>query len=69
MNFLTNSMEKGTKIVFTRQQNEVVKHNVDKRYTINLISKISDNHNNDLIQRWKIIMNKDQILDVQEITF
>ena len=69
MNFLTNSMEKGTKIVFTRQQNEVVKHNVDKRYTINLISKISDSHNNDLIQRWKIIMNKDQILDVQEITF
>ncbi|GHA57961.1 hypothetical protein ACFFLZ_17465 [Photobacterium aphoticum] len=64
---ITKLMEKGSQKIYQLRDGQVSKESVEKRHLINLITRETDEDNTVRIQRWKIIMNRSKIVDVEPI--
>jgi len=60
-------MEKGSQRIYQLKDGQVTKESVEKRHLINLITKETDEDNTVRIQRWKIIMNRSKIVDIEPV--
>lgn len=64
---ITKLMEKGSQKIYQLNDGQVSKESVDKRHLINLITRERDEDNTVRIQRWKIVMNRSKIVDIEPI--
>lgn len=60
-------MEKGSQRIYQLKDGQVTKDSVEKRHLINLITQETDEDNTTRIQRWKIIMNRSKVVDIEAI--
>ncbi|UTV26522.1 hypothetical protein [Photobacterium atrarenae] len=60
-------MEKGSQRVYQLKDGQVSKESVEKRHLINLITKETDEDMTVRIQRWKIIVNRSKIVDIEAV--
>jgi hypothetical protein len=60
-------MEKGSQRLYQLKDGQVTKESVEKRHLINLITKETDEDKTVRIQRWKIIMSRSKIVDIEVI--
>ena len=67
LRILSSLMEKGAQRIYQLKEGQVTKESVEKRHLINLITKETDEDNTVRIQRWKIIMNRSKIVDIEMI--
>ncbi len=61
-------MEKGSQRLYQLNDGQVTKESVEKRHLINLITQETDEDKTVRIQRWKIIMSRSKIIDIEAIT-
>ncbi|MEZ9449036.1 hypothetical protein AB4184_16450 [Vibrio splendidus] len=65
---LTRLMDKGSNNVYRLNEGQVSRESVEKRHLLNLIIK-EDNHDTEpTYYRWKIVMNRSKIVDIEQIT-
>lgn len=60
-------MEKGSQRLYQLNDGQVTKESVEKRHLINLITQETDEDKTVRIQRWKIIMSRSKIVDIEPI--
>ncbi|WP_318468009.1 hypothetical protein [Photobacterium leiognathi] len=60
-------MEKGSQRLYQLNDGQVTKESVEKRHLFNLITKETDEDKTVRIQRWKIIMSRSKIVDIEPI--
>ncbi|MDN3679210.1 hypothetical protein QWZ04_02570 [Vibrio tapetis subsp. quintayensis] len=61
-------MEKGSNRIYQLKDGQVSKESVEKRHLLNLIIK-EDNHlGEETYYRWKIVVNRSKIVDIEKIT-
>ncbi|RKR04299.1 hypothetical protein C7446_1504 [Kushneria sinocarnis] len=64
---LSRLMERETDQVYRLKKDEVVRDEVEKRHQLNLVIRTLENEQVS-IQRWKITMNRSEIVDIEEVT-
>ncbi|MGF1725014.1 hypothetical protein [Photobacterium nomapromontoriensis] len=64
---ITKLMEKGSQKIYQLKDGQVSKESVEKRHLINLITREIDEDSTVRIQRWKVIMNRSKIVDIESI--
>ncbi len=67
MRVFARLMEKGSQRIYRLKDDQVVKESVEKRHLINLITRTIDGDDQPVIQRWKIVMNRSKIVDIELI--
>ena len=67
LRMVTKLMEKGSQKIYQLKDGQVSKESVEKRHLINLITRETDEDMTVRIQRWKIIMNRSRIVDIEPI--
>jgi hypothetical protein len=67
LGILTGLMEKEAQHIFQVQNNKVSKELVEKRHLINLITKETDADNMVCLQRWKVVMSRSKITDIEAV--
>ncbi|MEZ9702432.1 hypothetical protein AB4455_21770 [Vibrio sp. 10N.261.46.E12] len=65
---LTRLMDKGSNKVYRLNEGQVSRESVEKRHLINLIIKENNHDNEPTYYRWKIVMNRSKIVDIEQIT-
>ncbi|PMH46486.1 hypothetical protein BCU68_00070 [Vibrio sp. 10N.286.49.B3] len=64
---LTRLMDKGSNKIYQLKEGQVSRESVEKRHLLNLIIK-ENNHDGSLnYYRWKIVMNRSKIVDIEQI--
>lgn len=67
LRLLTRLMSKTTHRVYAVKEGQVTREKVERRYQLNLIScSVQEGHSMD-IQRWKIIISRSGIVDIEEV--
>jgi hypothetical protein len=65
---ITRLMDKGSSKIYQLKDGQVSKESVEKRHLLNLIIK-EDNHDAEPnYYRWKIVLNRSKIVDIEQIT-
>ncbi|MCW8344452.1 hypothetical protein MD535_00225 [Vibrio sp. ZSDZ65] len=64
---LTRLMDKSNNRFFRLQEGQVVKESLEKRHLLNLIIKENNYDTEPLYYRWKIILNRSKIVDIEQI--
>ncbi|ART82792.1 hypothetical protein CBP31_09265 [Oceanisphaera profunda] len=67
LNLLSKLMEKGSHHVYQLKDGQVSRHAVEKRYLINLVTREIQGQNPPVIQRWKLVMSRSKIVEIEEI--
>jgi len=67
LGILTGLMEKGSQRIYQVQDGKVSQELVEKRHLINLIIKETDAHDRVHIQRWKVVMSRSKIVDIEAV--
>ncbi|MEC9483628.1 MAG: hypothetical protein UMU75_09965 [Halomonas sp.] len=67
LNVLSKLMDKGAHEVYRLVDGEVVRETVEKRYLVNLVARQVRGNRAPTIQRWKIVMNRSRILEVEAV--
>ncbi|MGJ8514227.1 hypothetical protein R84981_000136 [Carnimonas sp. R-84981] len=67
LELLTSLMQQGSHRIFLLEDGEVSSRKVEKRYQFNLIARSQQGDHAPDIQRWKIVLNRSRILDIEEI--
>ena len=67
LSLLSKLMEKGTHHVYQLKEGQVARHPVEKRYLINLVTREVQGQNPPIIQRWKVVMSRSKIVEIEEI--
>lgn len=67
LNLLSKLMEKGSHHVYQLKEGQVSRHAVEKRYLINLVTREIQGHKPPVIQRWKLVMSRSKIVEIEEI--
>ena len=65
---LTRLMDKGSNKVYRLNEGQVSRESVEKRHLLNLIIKENNHDNEPTYYRWKIVMNRSKIVDIEEIS-
>ncbi|MEF1230254.1 hypothetical protein QTO02_22700, partial [Vibrio fortis] len=65
---LTRLMDKGSNKVYRLNEGQVSRESVEKRHLLNLIIKENNHDSEPTYYRWKIVMNRSKIVDIEEIT-
>ncbi|MCK8077433.1 hypothetical protein MSG34_14795 [Vibrio sp. 1CM2L] len=65
---LTRLMDKGSNKVYRLNEGQVSRESVEKRHLLNLIIKENNHDNEPTYYRWKIVMNRSKIVDIEQIT-
>ncbi|WP_087018003.1 hypothetical protein [Thaumasiovibrio subtropicus] len=60
-------MEKGSQRIYRLKEDKVIKESVEKRHLINLITRTLDDNEEPVVQRWKIVMTRSKIVDIESI--
>jgi len=63
---LTRLMDKGSNRIYTLNNGQVSRESVEKRHLINLIIKEDSHTNNPRYYRWKVILNRSKIVDIEK---
>ncbi|MBC7004715.1 hypothetical protein BIZ37_19310 [Photobacterium sp. BZF1] len=64
---ITRLMEKGSQKIYQLKDGQVSKESVEKRHLINLVTREKVDDKTISIQRWKVIMNRSKIVDIEPI--
>ncbi|KLV07209.1 hypothetical protein ABT56_06620 [Photobacterium aquae] len=64
---ITRLMEKGSQKIYQVKDGQVTRESVEKRHLFNLITRERDEDQTVRIQRWKVIMNRSKIVDIEAI--
>ena len=64
---ISKLMEKGSQRIYRLKDGQVTKESVEKRHLINLITKETDEDNTVRIKRWKVVMNRSKIVDIEAV--
>ncbi|MGF1682970.1 hypothetical protein [Photobacterium minamisatsumaniensis] len=67
LRIITKLMEKGSQKIYLLKDGQVSKETVEKRHLINLITRETDEDNTVRVRRWKVIMNRSKIVDIEAI--
>ncbi|MBO1520101.1 hypothetical protein [Oceanisphaera pacifica] len=67
LSLLAKLMEKGSHHVYQLKEGQVARHPVEKRYLINLVTREVQGHNPPTVQRWKVVMSRSKIVEIEEI--
>ncbi|WP_135385086.1 hypothetical protein [Vibrio tasmaniensis] len=65
---LTRLMDKGSNNVYRLNEGQVSRESVEKRHLLNLIIKENNHDDEPTYYRWKIVMNRSKIVDIEQIT-
>ncbi|SBT15266.1 hypothetical protein [Vibrio celticus] len=65
---LTRLMDKGSNKIYRLNEGQVSRESVEKRHLLNLIIKENNHDNEPTYYRWKIVMNRSKIVDLEQIT-
>ncbi|MEZ8022468.1 MULTISPECIES: hypothetical protein [unclassified Vibrio] len=65
---LTRLMDKGSNKIYRLNEGQVSRESVEKRHLLNLIIKENNHDNKPTYYRWKIVMNRSKIVDIEQIT-
>ncbi|MEZ8287581.1 hypothetical protein AB4354_01160 [Vibrio splendidus] len=65
---LTRLMDKGSNNVYRLKEGQVSRESVEKRHLLNLIIKENNHDTEPTYYRWKIVMNRSKIVDIEQIT-
>ena len=65
---LTRLMDKGSNKIYRLNEGQVSRDSVEKRHLLNLIIKENNPDNEPTYYRWKIVMNRSKIVDIEQIT-
>ncbi|MFA0162162.1 hypothetical protein AB4457_12570 [Vibrio splendidus] len=65
---LTRLMDKGSNNVYRLNEGQVSRESVEKRHLLNLIIKENNHDSEPTYYRWKIVMNRSKIVDIEQIT-
>ena len=65
---LTRLMDKGSNKIYRLNEGQVSRDSVEKRHLLNLIIKENNHDNEPTYYRWKIVMNRSKIVDIEQIT-
>lgn len=68
LHVLSKLMDKGAHEVYELVDGEVTRAAVEKRYLLNLVIKHTQGNRQATVQRWKIVMNRSRILDVEAVS-
>ncbi|PSJ42525.1 hypothetical protein C7I36_09600 [Zobellella taiwanensis] len=64
---LARLMEKGSHHVYQFKDNQVARQPVEKRYLLNLVTREVQGQNPPVIQRWKVVMSRSKIVEIEEM--
>ncbi|AEX99811.1 hypothetical protein GU3_00275 [Oceanimonas sp. GK1] len=64
---LARLMEKGSHHVYQLKDNQVSRQPVEKRYLFNLITREVQGQKPPVLQRWKVVVSRSKIVEVEEI--
>ncbi|MGF1845095.1 hypothetical protein L4C39_18205 [Vibrio clamense] len=64
---LTRLMDKGSNKIYQLNEGQVSKESVEKRHLLNLIIKENNHDGEPNYYRWKIIMNRSKIVDIEQV--
>lgn len=67
LSLLARLMEKGSHHVYQLKEGQVSRQTVEKRYLINLVTREVQGDNPPIIQRWKVVMSRSKIVEIEEI--
>ena len=67
LTLLSKLMEKGSHHVYQLKEGQVSRHAVEKRYLINLVTREIQGQKPPVIQRWKLVMSRSKIVEIEEI--
>ncbi|WP_435246980.1 hypothetical protein ACMAZD_09025 [Vibrio sp. nBUS_14] len=65
---LTRLMDKRSNNVYRLNEGQVSRESVEKRHLLNLIIKENNHDSEPTYYRWKIVMNRSKIVDIEQIT-
>ncbi|MFS1491897.1 hypothetical protein BCT96_008050 [Vibrio splendidus] len=65
---LTRLMDKGSNNVYRLKEGQVSRESVEKRHLLNMIIKENNHDTEPTYYRWKIVMNRSKIVDIEQIT-
>ncbi|MEZ8319902.1 hypothetical protein [Vibrio splendidus] len=65
---LTRLMDKRSNNVYRLNEGQVSRESVEKRHLLNLIIKENNHDTEPTYYRWKIVMNRSKIVDIEQIT-
>ncbi|MFM2610434.1 hypothetical protein AAFX30_22930 [Vibrio chagasii] len=65
---LTRLMDKGSNKIYRLNEGQVSRESVEKRHLLNLVIKENNHDNEPTYYRWKIVMNRSKIVDIEQIT-
>ncbi|WP_106478804.1 hypothetical protein [Phytohalomonas tamaricis] len=68
LHILSKLMDKESRHVYRLKDEQVAREAVEKRYQINLVTKEVKGNDQAVIQRWKIVMNRSKVIDVEEVS-
>lgn len=66
LRFLTRLMDKGSNRIYTLNNGQVSKESVEKRHLINLIVKEDSHKDKPRYYRWKVVLNRSKIVDIEK---
>ena len=61
-------MEKGSEKIYQLNEGQVSKESVEKRHLINLIIRETMDDYSTQLHRWKIVVNRSKIVDIEKIS-
>ncbi len=64
---LTRLMDKGTHHVYRLKDGQVSRESVEKRHLFNLVIREQGGQAEPVLQRWKIVMSRSRIVDVEKV--
>ncbi|MDX1266498.1 MAG: hypothetical protein R3311_03950, partial [Oceanisphaera sp.] len=67
LSLLSKLMEKGSHHVYQLKDGQVSRQSVEKRYLINLVTREIQGQKPPVIQRWKVVMSRSKIVEIEEI--
>ena len=67
MRFLTRLMDKGSNRIYLLNNGQVTRESVEKRHLLNLIVKEDTLNGQINYYRWKIVLNRSRIVDIEQI--
>lgn len=65
---LTRLMDKSSNKIYRLNEGQVSRESVEKRHLLNLIIKENNHDSDPTYYRWKIVMNRSKIVDIEQIT-
>ncbi|WP_107852311.1 hypothetical protein [Oceanimonas marisflavi] len=67
LTMLARLMEKGSHHVYQLKENQVSRQPVEKRYLFNLVTREVQGQKPPVLQRWKVVVSRSKIVEVEEI--